>query len=236
MSQLSRILPQYSIAQAGGLMSPRASNNSSAAQEAAHLLAARGQQLSNVETAIRHYEAQQRQLTSQREQLRLLQSVAQGLYEELDKLCKKSPAEQITDLALEQVNTVIEETKDLLINDSYIKRLKKFVAAGDNPEHRDVVVVLRQILQGLKRFEDYSNPLTGAIGTRLTELKALRFALQSILGGEESLSRKDFNLAHHSISDSWYDDRFDLVNPQFRIELLDRINVFETYEVPEEQQ
>jgi len=30
------------------------------------------------------------------------------------------------------------------------------VAAGDNPEYRDVVTVLRQIIQGLERFKDHT--------------------------------------------------------------------------------
>src|SRR5262245_42515654 len=92
------------------------------------------------------------QLSEALAQIDLLQDVSQGLYEELDKLCKKAPAETITDLALSQINTVIKETKGLVVTDAYVSRLTEFVAAGDNPEHRDVVVVLKQLLLGQVRI------------------------------------------------------------------------------------
>ncbi len=83
--------------------------------------------------------------------LTLLQSVAIGLYEEGDKLSKKAPAETASDLMLEQVNDIIRETKELLQEDVYVQRLKEFVPAGNNPQLRDVVVVLRQLRQGMER-------------------------------------------------------------------------------------
>jgi hypothetical protein len=69
------------------------------------------------------------------EQRDLLESVAEGLYEETDKLCKKAPAEQVTELLLEQVNQIIGEAKELIEGDAYVQRMKQFVAAGDRPEH-----------------------------------------------------------------------------------------------------
>jgi hypothetical protein len=81
-------------------------------------------------------------------QYHLLKSVSSGLYDELDKLCKKSPAEPITDLALTSVNEVIKETKQLIQNDIYIQRISEFIPAGDNPQLRDAVMVMRQITQG----------------------------------------------------------------------------------------
>lgn len=83
--------------------------------------------------------------------LTLLQSVAIGLYEEGGKLSKKAPAETASDLMLEQVNDIIRETKELLKVDVYVQRLKEFVPAGNNSQLRDVVVVLRQLRQGMER-------------------------------------------------------------------------------------
>jgi hypothetical protein len=76
-----------------------------------------------------------------------------GLYDEIDKLAKKAGADQVTDLALEQVNEFVRDAKTLMPEDAYVQRQKEFVAAGDNPEHRDVVFVMRQLRQGLERFD-----------------------------------------------------------------------------------
>lgn len=82
-----------------------------------------------------------------------LASVTKGLYDELDKLCKKAPAERITDLALSQVNDALSEARELIPGDKYVQKLKPFVSAGENPEHRDAVFVLRQLLDAFHRFD-----------------------------------------------------------------------------------
>jgi len=123
-----------------------------------------------------------------RKQLALLQSVSEGLYEEVDKLSKKAPAESLTDLALTQVNDVIRETKELITEDLYIQRLNEFVAAGDNPEHRDAVIVLRQIRQGLERFETSLKPLSEKVSNKLHEAEAIQAALQYYLTQKDQIS------------------------------------------------
>src|SRR6266446_8540260 len=114
----------------------------------------RNEQIGRLDAAIEGLSFKKRALGDRQERIRALESVALGLYEELDKLAKKAPADQVTDLALEQTNDVIREAKELLSDDPYIQRYKEFVAAGDNPEHRDVVMILRQIRQGLSRFTE----------------------------------------------------------------------------------
>jgi uncharacterized protein (DUF3084 family) len=76
-----------------------------------------------------------------------------GLYEELDKIYRKAPEEQISNLTVENVNNLIKDTKQIIQGDPYVDRIKEFVPAGDNPEYRDVVMVIRQLRQGLDRFE-----------------------------------------------------------------------------------
>src|SRR5713101_7899779 len=56
-----------------------------------------------------------------------LHSVVLGLYDELDKLCKKSPAEPLTDLALQQVNDAIQEAHALDQEDLHLQKIKPFV-------------------------------------------------------------------------------------------------------------
>lgn len=83
----------------------------------------------------------------------MLQSEIAGLYDEMDKLAKKAPNEPVTNLQLKIVNSFIRKAKFLLTGDNIIDEVEIFVSAGDNPEYRDFVTVLRQIRQGLDRFK-----------------------------------------------------------------------------------
>ena len=46
-------------------------------------------------------------LKHKKQKVELLQSVSLGLYDEMDKLAKKAGTDQVTDLALEQLNDVM---------------------------------------------------------------------------------------------------------------------------------
>lgn len=81
----------------------------------------------------------------------LLASELEGLYIEIDKLSKKSPAAKISDLELASVNGLVELVKDLLQGDPFVDKLKQFVPAGENPEYREALLVLRQMIQGMNR-------------------------------------------------------------------------------------
>lgn len=83
----------------------------------------------------------------------MLLSEVTGLYDEMDKLAKKVPNEPVTNLQLRILNSFINKAKHLLSGDTIIDEIEVFVAAGDNPEYRDAVTVLRQIRQGLERFK-----------------------------------------------------------------------------------
>jgi len=83
----------------------------------------------------------------------MLESELSGLYEEMDKLAKKAPNEPVTDLQLKILNNLIRKAKYLLSKDTIINEVEIFVAAGNNPEYRDVLVVLRQIRQGMDRYK-----------------------------------------------------------------------------------
>jgi poly-D-alanine transfer protein DltD len=114
----------------------------------------------------RRLEEEQRELAEQQEReeelrqgLRMKQaydmllSEVTGLYDEMDKLAKKAPNEPVTNLQLKIINSFIKKAKHLLSGDTIINEVEVFVAAGDNPEYRDAVTVLRQIRQGLERFK-----------------------------------------------------------------------------------
>lgn len=82
----------------------------------------------------------------------LLSSELGGIYDEVDKLCKKAPREPASDLQTKVVNALLCKTKHFLAGDGMIDEISSFIPAGDNPEYRDVLTVLRQLRQGLSRF------------------------------------------------------------------------------------
>ena len=81
-----------------------------------------------------------------------LVSFVDGLYDEMDKLAKKAPREGLSDLAMARVNRAIRDAKGLMARfDEYAADLAEFVAAGENPEVRDAVLVLGEIKTALAR-------------------------------------------------------------------------------------
>jgi hypothetical protein len=90
---------------------------------------------------------------------KLLKSELDGIYEEIDKLCKKAPREPASDLQTKVVNRLIKRNKRFLVGDSMIDEMSSFIPAGDNPEYRDVLTVLRQLRQGLSRFHEKNSRL-----------------------------------------------------------------------------
>jgi ElaB/YqjD/DUF883 family membrane-anchored ribosome-binding protein len=125
-------------------------SNSGVSDKVTELKQTRIAQLSQIQEIIAKIEPILKKASGyQKSQVNLLESVSLGLYDEIDKLAKKAPAEPVTDLVFAQMNQVIRETKELVEDDPYVQRLQEFVAAGDNPQHRDAVVVLRQVRQGL---------------------------------------------------------------------------------------
>lgn len=95
-----------------------------------------------------------KQFLGERVAFDLVQSELNGIYQEMDKLCKRAPSELITSLQLKVVNSSIERAKQLLSGDLIIEEVSIFVAAGDNPEYRDVLTILRQLLQGMDRCKE----------------------------------------------------------------------------------
>jgi hypothetical protein len=168
---------------------------------------------------------------SQRNQLKLLESVSLGLYSEIDKLSKKAPAELVTDLVLSQMNEVIKDTKELVIDDPYVQRLQAFVAAGDNPQHRDAVVMMRQVRQGLDRFKQQLDPLINKLENLLSDARCIEKALQLYLKGNSSISRGELKEYGVAVSSSWITDDLLAI---FDFRKLDRIDLVAYFELSNE--
>ena len=186
------------------------------------------EQLEQIREAIETLEKRINENQKKLKHVALLDSVSLGLYEEIDKLAKKAPGEPLTDIALSQVNDVIKETKELLNEDPYIQRLNQFVAAGDNPQHRDAVVVLRQIRQGLERSYDYFKSQTQLLKSRLSDGKGIEVALEINLEDGEEVSKKELKENGVPVSADWLiqNEHFEEV---FSFTRLDRTNIREHF-------
>ncbi len=141
----------------------------------------------------------------ERRALESLKSVALGLYDEVDKLVKKSPVDLITPLVLEQVNGVIVEAKELGKQDSHMQKLVPFVAAGDNPEQRDVLVILRLVKQGMERLHVLQLEQSSILATLKSDLRALThiFKHWMELGSATANVREYLDDVHSAISTNW---------------------------------
>lgn len=158
----------------------------------------RERQLEQIQEVIRQLESRLQIYADNRRKHRLLESVTEGLYIEIEKLTKKAPAEQVTELALEQINDVIKDTKELLKNDPYIEKLNVFVPAGDLPQLRDTLIVLRQIKQGLQRFSNAWD--TESLADKLRSADLIKSAIDLALAGEDNVSILEKIKANRRIS------------------------------------
>ncbi len=114
---------------------------------------AKGQKKKEMEEHEKELEARRKENIKLRIRWEQISSELDGLYKEIDKLYRKAADEQVSTLTVENVNVLIKDTKEIITGDPYIDRIKAFVPAGDNPEYRDVIIILRQLRQGLDRFK-----------------------------------------------------------------------------------
>jgi hypothetical protein len=98
------------------------------------------------------YEAQ---LRANRAKFRQLESAADGMYDEIEKLNRKWPTMNVTQHMVARTNKLLGEIRDLIKDehDLFIDGLADIVAAGDPPETRDVVLILREAKDALTRYE-----------------------------------------------------------------------------------
>lgn len=161
-------------------------------------------------------------LTTESSGLAALQSVSLGLYEELDKLTKKAPAEAVTDFVLSQLNDVVSETKKLAVSDAYVQKLHEVVAAGDNPEQRDALVILRQARQGLERHKAQIDPKISILRTRLGETSLLENAVQTFLADGSAIKKDDDIFSGRHYYPDWFYSGFPY---EFNFQRLDSMDI-----------
>jgi hypothetical protein len=190
----------------------------------------RHEQLMQIRHAVSVLKAKLQDCQADQRRQGLLESVSLGMYDEVDKLTKKAPAEPVTELVLEQVNDVIRETKQLAQEDSYVQKLAEFVPAGDFPELRDVLFVLRQIRQGLARSGKSFDQKEKDMTVRLNEAHTIQTALELSLQGYTSISSD--NILEHGVGVSQQWMWGDFHEKHFNFKHLDAIEIEEYFKAP----
>lgn len=122
---------------------------------------ARAHALKELEQRYEQLEQRQLELASQREEIaqRLAQqakvaSTTHALYIEIDKLAKKSPRDEVSQLTVDMTNRAITALKALFDGtlDEFAEQIVPIVPAGDLPETRDVLLLLGQMRAALERL------------------------------------------------------------------------------------
>jgi hypothetical protein len=179
---------------------------------------------------------QQRVVTSKITALRDLHNHATGFYEEIDKLAKGKAMLEVTDRALEEINSIIGDTKRLVSSDPYLNRTSEFVAAGNNPVYPDVLLALRSVLQSLDRCQSRKREQQVALLGVQNEIKTIVAALEIWSEGQDEVSKADLVRAldgepspNWILSFGYNDYRFDfaklkrsglpIVQPQMKTQL-----------------
>lgn len=88
-----------------------------------------------------------------------LASVVDALYEEVGKLSIKWPQMPVSQRTVDRTNKAIRAVLELLMdeNDDFVGDIAEFVPAGDPPEGRDVVLLLRELKAALDRYKGRHN-------------------------------------------------------------------------------
>lgn len=186
------------------------------------VLAKRTAQLGEAAAAVASLEERVSQYGRDREKCVLLQSVGEGLYEEMDKLCRKSPVESVTDLAYTDINHFIKEVKELARGDPYVQRTKEFVAAGENPQYRDVVMILRSLRQGLGRFTESIEADRRRMVGLLKLARAIEFALRYYAHNNRAPTKDALKANKVEVPSA---DWFDEYTEKFDLSRVDRLDI-----------
>jgi hypothetical protein len=169
-----------------------------------------------IRTALREKYAETSELSA-------LESVSVGLYEELDKFTKKAPAEPVTEFVLNQLNDIVRETKKMAVGDPHIQKLTEFVAAGDNPQQRDALVLLRQSRQGLERHAGTIKRRISVLNNDLRELALLENAVRVFLNDGSSIKKSDLEFSLRDAYPDWFYAGF---THEFNFERFDSTDLF----------
>src|SRR5215218_8856613 len=155
----------------------RAEREAAEKQEAAENAARRAMQLERLQTIVAKLEELERMTQDRQRNREDLASHLEGFYEEIDKLAKGKAMLEVTTRVLDDANHVIRDAKAIVSGDTYLDRLKEFVAAGNNPVYPDVVVAMRTARQALDRAAGRLDEELEGIQERINEARTLELVL-----------------------------------------------------------
>jgi hypothetical protein len=161
-------------------------------------------QLASLEELIPWAENKIKETRTSQQRLDVIASVVLGLYEEVDKLAKKAAAEQATELLIAEVNEAIKEVLALGPNDTPLQRIKPFVPAGDNPEYRDVLLVLRLLRQGIERLTEVLESDQSTVRAQLAEMRGLKLTIEWLSDGEEEITPDELKEHSCDLPAKWF--------------------------------
>ena len=195
-------------------------------------------QLVAVRLAIGELEEALRELASRERRREELANHLAGFYEEIDKLAKGRAMLEVTQLVLEESNQIIRDAKAIVTGDSYLSRVKEFVAAGNNPVYPDVLVALRTVRQSLDRAKLQFSEREKAVKKVLAEAQTVETALTSLLeedSAPEFQTIKFLARGRHGVALSWFLPGYPEEQRLFDVERLDAVaDLHARFAVPEE--
>lgn len=221
----------------------RAEREAAAEQSAAALAARRSSQLKDARGAVGTLEETLRETKRRRGRRMDLADHVGGFYDEVDKLAKGKSMLEVTERTLEEANQIIRDAKAIAPSDTYLDRMKEFVAAGNNPVYPDVVVALRTIRQALDRADSRLENLQEQVEERLREARIIEVALVLIVDEAESPTLSELKLRmegdHANLDLTWFtQDHYGRGSDYsvFDVHRLDELTSMDAYFAIEEEE
>ena len=94
-------------------------------------------------------------------------------------------------MVVETTNSIVRDAKSIIVDDSYMERVKEFAPAGTNPVYPDVLVTLRTVRQAVARFGEGRGDHEKQLVRKLGEARTVVAALKCCLAGTEWPSKED---------------------------------------------
>jgi hypothetical protein len=124
------------------------------------------------------------------------------------------------------MNEIVREAKLIVSEDSYLDRVKEFVAAGDNPVYPDVLVKARTVMGSLERFKNRLGARGKEAEKMLREARTIQFATQHYVENDVVPSKEQVQdaLGGQFVPNSWFvEDEGGLES--FDFDRLDRFDI-----------
>ena len=178
-------------------------------REAEELSSQTARQLEAANSAVANVEGELIAVRNAEECRSALSGHLEGFYSEIDKLTKLTKGQAliaVTEIMVNGMNEIVRDAKLIVSEDSYLDRVKEFVAAGDNPVYPDVLVKARTVMGSLERFKHRLEARVKQAEKMLREAKTIQFATQHYVenGVIPSKEQAQEALGGQFVSNAWF--------------------------------